>query len=282
MPLRTDFDVRWRGYDQDQVQHYVHAAESETTALTADRDAALAQAESLARQLEAARTEIAELRARVDRICRTPIDPEALTERTRRMVELAHAEAEEITTRARSAAEQDWANAHRAAERLRQRAEHLVTDLDRRRADVETEHRELMTRAHAQVETMTRHAERRRRQLDDQAAQLRRQVEADFEQAMAQRRAEQMRALEEQQRSAQARAEKTVRDATEHARRIVTEAEHRVEVLRQHRKRIGDQLLAAQALLADIEPVLAALPEENLLKMDVIHPDRRAREPVHR
>jgi cell division septum initiation protein DivIVA len=280
LPLRTDFDVRWRGYDHEQVQHYVHEVEGELAVLTADRDAALARAESLARQLEAARAEIAALRARVDRICRAPIDPGALTERTRRMVELAHAEAEEITTRARIAAEQDWANAHRAADRLRQRAEHLVADLDRRRADAETEHRELMDRAHAQVDAMTRQAERRRRELDDQAARIRRQVESDFEQAMAQRRAEAMRALADQQHSAQARAVQTVRDATEHAHRIVTAAEHRVEVLRRHRKRLADELRAAQELLAGIEPLLQPVPEETLLKMDVIHQDQRSREAV--
>ncbi|GAB2864274.1 coiled-coil domain-containing protein [Lentzea nigeriaca] len=273
LPLRTDFDVRWRGYDHDQVQHYVHAVEGELEVLTADRDAALARAESLARQLEAARAENAGLRARVDRISRTPIDPGALTERLRRMVELAHAEAEEITTRARIAAEQDWANAHRAADRLRGRAEHLVAELDRRRADAEAEHRELMDRAHAQVETMTRQAERRRRELDDQAAQIRGQIEADFEQAMTQRRAEAMRALADQQRSAKARADQIVQEATEHAHRIVADAEQRVDLLRRQREHIAEELRAAQALLADMEPLLQPLPEEAVVKMEVIHHD---------
>ncbi|GLZ27885.1 hypothetical protein Lesp02_00750 [Lentzea sp. NBRC 105346] len=281
LPLRTDFDVRWRGYDHEQVQHYVREVEGELAVLTADRDSALARAESLARQLEAARTENAELRARADRICRTPVDPDALSERLRRMVELAHAEAEEITTRARIAAEQDWANAHRAADRLRRRAEHVVAELDRRRAEAETEHRALMDRAHAEVETMTRQAERRRRELDDQAAQVRRQVESDFEQAMAQRRAEAMRALADQQRAAQARADRIVREATEHARRIVADAEHRVDLLDRCRRRVAEELRAAQALLADAEPLLRPLPEETIVTMEVIHHDQRPREPVH-
>lgn len=280
LPLRTDFDVRWRGYDHEQVQHYVHEVEGELAVLTADRDAALARAESLARQLEVLRGENAELHARVDRICRAPVDPDALTERLRRRVELAHAEAEEITTRARTAAEQDWANARQAADRLRGRAEHLVAELDRRRADMEAEHRELMDRAHRWVEEMTRQAERRRRELDDQAEQVRRQIEADFEQAMAQRRAEAMRALAEQQRSAQARADQIVHDATEHAHRVVADAEHRVDVLHHHRRRLAEELRAAQALLADIEPVLQPLPEEGIVTMEVIHGDQRSREPV--
>ncbi|SER72541.1 hypothetical protein SAMN05216188_114171 [Lentzea xinjiangensis] len=284
LPLRTDFDLCWRGYDRDQVQHYVRGAEDELRMLAADRDAALAHAESLARELEAARTENAELRARVDRICRAPIAPDALTERLERRVELAHSEAAEITARARAAAEQHWADAKQAADRLRHRAERLVADLDRRRADMETEHRELMNRAHDQVDELTRQAERRRRELDEQAAGVRSQIEADFEQAMALRRGEAMRALAEQQRSAQARADRIVREATERARHLVAEAEQRVEVLRRHREHLAGELRAAQALLADAEPLLRPLPEEAPapVLVELIHPDQRPRETVHR
>ncbi|SDF41538.1 hypothetical protein SAMN05216553_101526 [Lentzea fradiae] len=281
LPLRTDFDVRWRGYDHDQVRHFVRQAEEELAVLAADRDAATARGDSLARQLEAARMENAELRARLDRICRTPVDPEALTERLRRQVELAHAEAEEITTRARAVAEQDWATARRAADRLRERADHLVTELDRRRAEMETEHRELMTRAHARVDTITRQAELRRRELDDEAARLREQVESDFKEAMTQRRREAMQALAERQRAAEARAEQTVRDATEHARRIVTEAAERVEVLRRERDRVAAELRAAQGLLSGIESLLKPLPDESVVTLDVIgQPEMPSRQEV--
>ncbi|MDX8031267.1 metallopeptidase [Lentzea sp. BCCO 10_0856] len=259
LPLRTDFDLRRRGYDRDQVQHYVRGVEEELRLLTADRDAALAHAEALARQLEDARTQNAELHARVDRICRAPIAADALTERLRRMVELAHAEAEEITTRARGAAEQLWANAEQAAGRLRQRAEQLVTELDRRRAEMETEHRELMDRAHRQIDATTRQAERRRRELDEQAALVRQQVESDFGQAMALRRAEAMRALAEQQQRAQAR----------------------IDALRRQRDGIAEELRAAQALLADVELLLRPLPEEEpVVPVQVVRDDRRTPEPV--
>src|SRR5699024_3736210 len=97
VPLRTDFDVVLRGYERDQVRHYVQAVETELRLLATDRDAFAAQAGELARQLEEARARIRELHERVDRICRTPVEPEALAERLARMVELAHAEADEIT-----------------------------------------------------------------------------------------------------------------------------------------------------------------------------------------
>jgi hypothetical protein len=241
----------------------VRGTEEELRLVTADRDAALAHAESLARQLEEARTHNAELRARVDRICRTPIDPDALTERLRRRVELAHAEAEEIVTRARGAADQHWANAEQAAGRLRHRAEQLVAELDRRRAEMEAEHRELMDRAHRQIEATTRQAERRRRELDEQAARLREQIEADFHQAMTLRRAEAMRALAEEQQRVRAR----------------------IDALRGQRDRIAGELRAAQALLADTELLLRPLPEETadevpVVPVQVIRHDQRVREAV--
>ncbi|HUQ61548.1 hypothetical protein [Lentzea sp.] len=46
----------------------------------------------------------------------------------RRTVELAHAETDEITTRARTAAEQHWTDARQAADRLRRHRKHLAED----------------------------------------------------------------------------------------------------------------------------------------------------------
>lgn len=262
VPLRTDFDLVWRGYDRHQVRHYVHSAEAELRLTAVDRDAAVARADDLARQLETARTEIAELRGRLDRICRTPVEPDALTGRLRRMVELAEEEASDVTARARAAAEQSWATADRAAARLRGRAEQLVTELDRRRREMETEHADLMSRAREQVTTMARQAVRRRRELDEQAARLREQVETDFQLAMAARRAEALHALAEQDRAAKARADRLVREAEEHAQRIVAEARREVDVLRGHRDRLAEDLRTAQHLLAEVEPLLDPLPEE--------------------
>ncbi|MFD8497444.1 hypothetical protein [Amycolatopsis sp. NPDC059657] len=77
VPLRTGFDLVWRGYDQDQVEHYMHSVEAELRLVTVDRDAAVARAENLARRLEAARAEVGRLHERVDRIITTMTPPEA-------------------------------------------------------------------------------------------------------------------------------------------------------------------------------------------------------------
>jgi colicin import membrane protein len=262
VPLRTDFDLVWRGYDRDQVQQYIDAVEADLRLLTVDRDAAAAHAEAVAGELEAARTRIRELSERIDRICRSPIPPDALTERLRRMVELAHAEADEITTRARAAAEHNWETARQAADRLRQRHERLVAELDARRQQMEAEHSELMRRAGEQLEVVTRQAEQRRRDLDEQAARLREQVQTDFQVAMTARRAEALAEIAEQRAEARREADRLVAEATARADRIVADAEQRVALLENRRAQLDAALRATARLLADAEPLLSPLPDE--------------------
>ncbi|MFI9008050.1 hypothetical protein ACIGNX_12535 [Actinosynnema sp. NPDC053489] len=262
VPLRADFDVVWRGYDRGQVRRYVEAAEAELRVLAVDRDAAEERADDLARQLETARAEIRVLREHVDRISRTPIDPTALTERLRRMAELAHREADELTGRARAVAERHWATAERAAARVRERSERLVAELDAQRRAAEAEHRELMREAAERVLADTRRAEQRRRELDERAAALREEVRVDFELAMAARRAESLEALAAEEAAARARADRLVREAEEHARRVVAEARARVDELRTRRDRIAAGLRGARELLAEANPLLQVPLEE--------------------
>jgi colicin import membrane protein len=262
VPLRADFDVTWRGYDRGQVRHYVEGVEAELRVLAVDRDAAEARADDLARQLETARAEIRALRRHVDRISRTPIDPAALTERLRRMAELAHEEADEITERARAVAEHHWATAERAATRVRERSERLVAELDAQRRQAETEHRTLMREAGERILATTRQAEQRRRELDERAAALREEVRIDFELAMSARRAESLEAVAAEEAAARARADRLVREAEEHARRIVAEARQRVDELRSRRDRIAAGLRDARELLAQADPLLHAPLDE--------------------
>ncbi|CAL9453507.1 hypothetical protein SUDANB95_02476 [Actinosynnema sp. ALI-1.44] len=262
VPLRTDFDAAWRGFDRRQVRHYVAAVEADLRLLAVDRDAAVARADDLARELERARAEIRELRDELDRVCRTPVEPEALSERLRRMLELAHAEADEVTARARAAADQAWESTRRATERLRERHERLVADLDARRHEMETEHRDLLRRTRDQVDAMTRQAEQRRRDLDEQAARLRARVQADFEVAMAARRAEALREVADRRAAARAHAEQLVREAEDRARRLVAEARAQADRLDARRAGIAESLAEAERLLTDLDPLLDPLPEE--------------------
>ncbi|ATE55247.1 hypothetical protein [Actinosynnema pretiosum] len=251
LPLRVDFDRAWRGYDRAQVQGYVREAETGTRLLAADRDAAVARAEDLARQLEEAREQVRELRAKVDRISGSPVDVEALEERLRRRVELAHRQAEEITARARAAAERTWADADRAAASLREQWERLVG-----------EQHEATRATREEAEAAAREAAEQRRELDEQSALLRAQVESDFTEAMRARRGEALAALARRDAESRAEAERLVAEAAEHAAAIVAEAERRVAELKAGRQRVAEQLLVAQRMLSDAQDELEPLPEE--------------------
>ncbi|WP_329049065.1 DivIVA domain-containing protein [Amycolatopsis sp. NBC_01488] len=138
LPLPTSFALTLRGYDRDQVDEYLAETRDELRLLALDRDAALAEAETLARRLEAARTENDRLRVRLDRLVGTPADPAAVGDRVRRMLELARTEADAIVTTARRRAdailEQAAAVERRTAARLRAiddflaHAEHLLAE----------------------------------------------------------------------------------------------------------------------------------------------------------
>jgi cell division septum initiation protein DivIVA len=224
VPLRTDFDVVMRGYRRGQVRQYVRAIEEELRLATADRDANAALTESLGTEIEQLRAENARLARQVEEMSRTPISLDAVPARLRGMIELAKEEAAEIMARAQAAAEHSWATAEEAAGRLRTRYADALADMDRTRREMEAEHRTLLQQARVDASVMTTEADRRRGELDGQAARRRAQVEADFEVAMARRRAEAMRELAEQKVAAEREASRLVGNASRQATRLVDEA----------------------------------------------------------
>ncbi|TWP47577.1 hypothetical protein FKR81_31970 [Lentzea tibetensis] len=238
VPLRTGFDLAWTGFRRDQVRHYVRHVEEELRILAVDRDAARSEAASLVAQLEGARTENRRLRARIDRVCRTPITVDGAGERLRHMVDLAHAEAEEVVVRARALGEQSWHAARVAEAGLRRRHSWLVGEVEARHREMRAEHEELMREAHERVAELVGQAETRRRELDEEAARQRQRVLADFELAMTTRRAEATRRLAEQESAARDRVARMIGDAT-----------RRVEILCEHRDRVADVLRTVQELL---------------------------------
>ncbi|WP_236005479.1 M protein [Amycolatopsis pittospori] len=94
------FDLAWRGFNRAQVREFVREVETELRRAAAERDEAIRRGEALAAELTAAKEENRELKASVDRISRVPIAPDALQERSRRMLELTREEADDIIARA--------------------------------------------------------------------------------------------------------------------------------------------------------------------------------------
>lgn len=265
VPLRTDFDRAWRGYEMRQVREYVLSVEADLRLVISDRDAAATSAEDLARQLEELRSENDRLRDKIDRIARSPLEADGLSERLLRMVELAEDEAAEITERARASAERSWAAEEKSSRRLRERHERMVTELDGRRKEMAAEHEEMMARTRAEVEMMTKQAAQNRRKLEEQASRRREQIESDFAHAMARRRTSVLEKLAEQERLARESAERMVSEATATAAKLLEEAQAKADVLADLRRRTAEQLQTTHKLLGDLAPLLSEpfpMPEQ--------------------
>ncbi len=258
VPLKSDFDVVWRGFRRSQVQFYIQQTETEVRMLTEDRDSALSQVSDLGAELEQAREEIDSLRTQLDDVCRSPIDESALSDRLRRRVRLAQNEAEEIVSSARATAEHEWSRSEQAAAELRARYERLVSDADEWRRQADEQRTEALEQTRQEIERMSRHAEEHRRKLDAEAEQRRDEVEHDFEVSMAARRDEAMRILTERDRASREDAERRVTEAAADAERRTVRATQQVEAMRDVRRRLAEQVRGAQDLLGGAEPLLAA------------------------
>ncbi|MEU4674959.1 DivIVA domain-containing protein [Amycolatopsis sp. NPDC023774] len=196
------FDPAWRGYHRGQVKEFVAWAQEELRRVAAERDAAMRRVARLAGHNR-------ELHAKIDRISRTPIEADALQERSRRMIELTREEASEIIARAKEKAEQTRLDAEAEAVRLTEKERALVAAAEEDRRRQYAAHEEFMRRAAAE-----------RAAADEAAAKQRRRMEEDLTEALHQRRTATITELE-------ARRTETLRDLdvhrTETLRKLETE-----------------------------------------------------------
>jgi colicin import membrane protein len=193
VPLRTGFDLSWRGYHREEVDDYVHDLEHDLRDLAADRDACTARAEHLAEMLERSRAETATLRDELNRVCSKPFDTDVLPFRLSVMVAVATAEATAVLDHAQAC----FAAARESAAKLRAHYDRLGEDTRRQRAEIEAERESVIRVARVQARTIVAKAEARGRELDAEAERARERVEVDFKLAMDQRRAEALRSLAE-------------------------------------------------------------------------------------
>ncbi len=284
VPLKPGFDVVWHGFDRAQVKQYLDDLEEEIKLISADRNAALSQVADLTEQLGSAHSRITELTRQVTELVELPKNPDDLDDRCKRMVQLAHHQAAEITARAQAAATHSWSGAEEAAAKLRTGYEKLLAELDKQRQEGRAEHSKVIDQARTQVAEMTTSSANRQRELDAAAEQRRRQIEDEFERATTTKRQALAKEIERQRAEARADAERRVREATEDAERRVREASEKaerrqretadecarrvtdatrlVQDLQSLRQRITEQLKSAHTLLRDASPLLDPLADE--------------------
>jgi hypothetical protein len=232
VPLGAGFDIVKRGYSRTQVEEHLERLDSDLRLIAADRDAAMSQAADLARQMERARTDLDELRGQVNRLSLPPTSLEGLSERLQRMLKLAQEEASDTRARAETDAVHIRSRSEADGAALRNRYQNLIAEVDGRRVELETEHRELVEKSQAEFAARTKQADDERIKADADAEARRNQVEEDFEIAMAARRTEAMKALATQEATSKAEAERRVRDATDEADRIRTQVNEEATHLR--------------------------------------------------
>jgi hypothetical protein len=262
VPLTPGFDVVWHGFDRAQVKRHLEDLEEEMKLISADRNAALSQVSDLTEQLGSAHTRITELGRQMAELIELPKNPNDLDDRCRRMVQLAHHQAAEITARAQAAATHSWAGAEDAAAKLRTGYEKLLKDLDKQRQEVRTQHSTVVDQARTQVAEMTTAAVTRRRELDGQAEQRRIQIEEDFERTITSKRQALAKEIEQQRAASRAESEKRVREATEEAERRVREATERAErKLRETTDECARRVAEATHQVQDLQSVRQRITE---------------------
>src|SRR5215470_13402957 len=273
VPLGSAFDVVRRGYNRSQVDEHLERVDADLKILVADRDAAVAKAAELSKQVDNQRVQIHSLQVELDRSNVPPTTIEGLSERLARMLRLAQDEAVDIRARAETETAAAIAAAEADAGALRDRYQSLLDDLDERRVQMEAEHQKVMAKANTEAERLVSETNEQVRKLDEESAVRRQQVEEDFDIAMAARRTEAMELLAEQEAASKIEADRRVRDATteanrrlhdsaERAHRTLTDAQHKADILHGIRAKIASQLREARSMLAAAAFEIEPLPEE--------------------
>ncbi|HEV7978732.1 cell division protein DivIVA [Amycolatopsis sp.] len=285
LPLRREYAQVWHGFDRNEVRQYLDHLEAHLRRIMTDRDAAMAQASTLSRELENSRREMTKLGARIEELKKPPERLEDLDERMQRTATLANARAEEITTRAEVAAEKHWAESTEVSTKLRERYQKLIDDLDVQADALHAEHENALKSTRAEVQKLTVEAAQRRETMDAEAERKRRSIEREFETSMAAQRATLEKQIADQHQASKNQAERRIAEATAEAKRRLdeataeakrrldeatttaaqrtTEATRRVERLAELREQARASLREADEVLKASEAALVPLREES-------------------
>ncbi|MEU7477633.1 hypothetical protein AB0A63_16710 [Lentzea sp. NPDC042327] len=289
VPLHAGFDVVHRGFHRRQVIDHIENLEEQLRFTSLDRAEALAQAADLRRLLETTRQDLAEARARIERLESTPGSHASATERMHRMLRLAEDEAAEMHLRAgrecadlRLRTEAECAalvaEAERESAALRAEAESELretrrqcssraaamdereVELERRCADLEAQHRqradqverecaEAVEQAQSDADRLLRETALACSSLEADAERKREKAQRFFELTTTRRRTEAAQHLEQQEALARARAGFVVTMACRESNRRLAEVAREVDELRELRRVVHSQLSAARAAL---------------------------------
>ena len=278
------FDVTMRGYDKRQVDDFVARTNAQLADLATARDQALATSADRAAQLAAHEAHIESLKARAAKKIET-LNPAAVSDRIRDMLQLANEEAAQIRRAAEVEAERVVSSARADAERVRGEAaaeqQRLTAGAAQRSAEADQKLAQARTQASAELDKarteaarLTEAARTERDRLDaeatairvaadEEAAHRRAMADEDFEITLRARRSAAERDQSAAARNSQAAAQKTVADAQASAEKtraeaktaaekMIAEAEATVRALQDEQRRTHEALEQLHGRLGDV------------------------------
>jgi cell division septum initiation protein DivIVA len=217
-PMNLGFELVIRGYDKRQVGAYVEQAEAEITALAAERDEALRQAQALANETEMLRAEAAETRGR------SPITEATsfrhLGHRVEQILGLAEDQAASIVRGAHQSVRDIRVEAERLLAEAQAERSNAVRDFEvalaARRGEEDESATARRDALQAEIAAAEAYVVQRRKEIDSEAQSAHQQTTATTAEAIAAGAL----ALDEAQRKAQ----QVMAQAIAHAERVKTEA----------------------------------------------------------
>ena len=266
------FAIVRRGFDRAQVEERLTKLLAERDGAHTARQNAVADRERISRELDvsrgetrAARSELAETRAEVDRLAgqvaelsTIPNTVDGMSDRLQQMVRVAQDEVNDMRSRATRGAAQILSMAQAEADELREsaRQERRTFEAEQRSAQEELHARLEETRT--QLAALREEADGQRARLDAELAERRARDEQTLAAEVADRREVMLADLASQEKRQREEAERIVDAASNRARALVADAAADTDRARSHaREQVAraneelDQLRALQHQVAE-------------------------------
>lgn len=256
----SGFSVVRQGYDRNQVKRHVQRLETQIQSALYARDQAQQHATELAAELEMVRRDVDALTERLNTPTRADIATHTL--------EVARAQAAEITARAQASAEHAWAAARQASDQLRDQHRSLLDKVEKQHSELCATHDQIMAAARAQAEELTVAAQLRRQEIDDAAERDRARIEREFAESMKARRMALDEEIEAIRADCTRQAEQRIRTAEDQAAQRLAAAAIEVDRLTALRDQLAEQLRTTQKVIDEIMSELQPADAEADLLID--------------
>ena len=271
--LDGPFPVVRRGFDRAQVETRLGRLLAERDAAHAGRQSALADLERLSRELDvsrgearAARTELAESRAEVERLAAQvaelstiPSSVDGMSDRLQQMVRVAQDEVNDMRARATRGAAQILGMAQAEADELLESSRQQRREFEADQHKAQDELRTRLEESRTRLTQLREEADGQRARLDAELAERRTREEQALASDIAERRDLLMAELGTQEKRQRDEAQRIVDAASTQARAVLAEAAAEAE---RSRSSLRDQVTRAHEELDQLRALQHQIAEQ--------------------